>query len=182
MEELSMHILDIAENSTRAGARLIGVTITESKKRDQLTIEIEDDGIGMDEETLNKALDPFYTTKTVRRIGLGLPLISQAARDTGGTFTIESNKGKGTHVAATFGYSHIDRQPLGRMADTMATLIAGCPDIDFLYIHRTDGGSFSIDTREIRETLEAVPINHSEVLHFIRQSIHEGLEDIEAGS
>jgi len=180
MEELSMHILDIVENSTRAGAHLIQIMIRESRIEDRLTIEIIDDGAGMNEETRQKALDPFFTTKTVRRVGLGIPLIEQAATATEGKFTIESKEGKGTRVTALFRLSHIDRQPLGRMADTVMTLIAGNPSTDFFYSHESDKGSYFLDTREIRDTLGEIPINHSEVLTFIRNSINDGLREINA--
>ncbi|MDY0044729.1 MAG: ATP-binding protein, partial [Syntrophales bacterium] len=129
MEELSMHILDIADNSTRAGATHIRIIVNESKMRDTLAVTIADNGSGMDEETKMKARDPFFTTKTVRKIGLGIPLIEQAAKAAGGEFSIESEKGKGTCVTATFKLSHIDRQPLGRLVETIITLIAGNPTV-----------------------------------------------------
>lgn len=180
MEELSMHVLDIVENSTRAGAALIEIVIAEDHAADRLTIEIIDDGEGMGEDILKNALDPFYTTKTVRRIGLGLPLLAHAAETAGGSFSIESEKGSGTRVTAHFSLSHIDRQPLGNMANTMATLLAGYPDVDFLYTHRAGEREFVLDTREIKEELEDVPINTPEVLRFIRTTVVEGLKEIGA--
>ena len=180
MEELSMHILDIVENSTRAGAQLVRVAIEESSAEDRLTIKIEDDGAGMSKELCAKVLDPFFTTKTVRRVGLGLPLIAQAAHTSGGDFTIESQEGKGTRITAVFRLSHIDRQPLGRMADTVIAMIAGNPLVDFCYSHKSDQGSYSLDTREIRKVLGDVPIHHTEVLMFIKNSIHEALIEIDA--
>ena len=136
MEDLSLHILDIVENSVAARADKIEIRTTEDKKKDLLSVEVIDNGFGMDEETTKKALDPFYTTKTVRRFGFGLSLLMEAAKTAGGSFSIESKKGKGTKISATFQLSHIDRQPMGDMGQTMITLILGNPEIDFIYIHK----------------------------------------------
>lgn len=136
MEDLSLHILDIVENSIAARAKRIEIKITEDVKEDMLTVEIADDGQGMDAETLKKAMDPFFTTRTTRRIGLGLSLLGQAARESGGGIQIESKLGKGTRVKATFGYSHIDRKPFGDMEATLKTLIVGNPEVDFIYEYK----------------------------------------------
>ncbi|MBW2650857.1 MAG: sensor histidine kinase [Deltaproteobacteria bacterium] len=181
MLELSMNILDIVENSTRAGASLIKISITEDRGDDILRIEIVDDGEGMKPDIAEKALDPFYTSKDVRRVGLGLPMLSHAAKITGGRFTIESTKGKGTVVTADFGHSHIDRQPLGDMPGTLVTMIAGNPRVDFVYTHLSDGKSYALDTREIKNELEDVPIDHPKVIQFIRENIRDGLKEIGAG-
>ncbi len=180
MIELSMHILDVVENSTRAGAHRVTIDIAEEKEKDNLTIVITDDGAGMDPETLKKVLDPFYTSKTVRRVGLGLPLFSQAAKKTDGSFSVESKVGSGTKVSAHFKHGHIDRQPLGDMANTMVTLIAGNPDVDFVYTHRCSDDSYIVDTSEIKEELEDVPINNTSVLQFIEEDIRKGLKEIGA--
>ena len=180
MLELSMHILDIVENSTRAGAKLVQIHIVEDKKRDKLFIDISDDGEGMDEDTLKKALDPFFTSKTVRNIGLGLPLLLQASKSCEGNFSIESKKGEGTRVTADFKFSHIDRQPLGDITSTIISLIAGDPEVDFVYSHQNGDLTYMLDTREIRRELEDIPINNTEVLRFIRTNIEEGLKEIEA--
>ncbi len=178
MLQLALHILDIVENSTRAGAKLVTIGITEDPGRDLLIIEIADDGRGMDQETLRKALDPFYTTKGVRRVGLGLPMLHQATQQCEGRFSIESEEGIGTKVRAEFRRGHIDLQPLGDIAGIIVTLIAGNPGIDFVYVHRKGVRTFTFDTREIREEMEDVPIDHPEVLKFIRSSISEGLDEI----
>ena len=182
MLELSMNILDIVENSTRAGASLIQIGITEDRKNDTLRIEITDNGEGMEADTVEKALDPFYTSKTVRRVGLGLPLLSHAAKITGGRCTIESQKGEGTTVTAVFGYRHIDRQPLGDMPATMTTMIVGNPGVDFVYRHLCDGVSYILDTREVKNELEDVPIDHPMVIQFVKENIRDGLKGIGAGS
>ncbi|MEA1970258.1 MAG: sensor histidine kinase [Thermodesulfobacteriota bacterium] len=181
MLELSMNILDIVENSTRAGASLIKISITENRKNDILRIEITDDGEGMEPNIIKKALDPFYTSKDVRRVGLGLPMLSHAAKIAAGRFMIESKKGQGTTVMADFKYSHIDRQPLGDMPGSMATIIAGNPLVDFVYTHLSDGKRYTLDTREVKNKLEDVPIDHPKVIQFIKENIRDGLEEIGAG-
>jgi len=143
-----LHILDIAENSIASSAGRIEIRIEEDTGRDVLTIEIKDDGKGMDEQTLQKTLDPFFTTRTTRRVGLGLPLLAQAARQTDGKIELDSKPGQGTTVKATFSLSHLDRQPMGDMQETIRTLVAGHPEIDFLYEHKTNDSIYHFDTRE----------------------------------
>jgi hypothetical protein len=178
MIELAAHILDIAENSVRAEAKLIEIIIDEDTVNDSLSIEIIDDGQGMNPEEIKKALDPFYTTKTVRRIGLGLPLIADATERTGGHFNLESKEGKGTTVKASFGLSHIDRQPLGDIISTLIILIAGNSDVDFVYRHRRDDRQFELDTRIIRKEIDDIPINNPAILKYIRDVLEEGFNDI----
>ena len=175
-------MLDIAENSVRAGARTVTITVREDREKDLLSLEIRDDGNGMTDRELEKALDPFYTTKKVRRVGLGLPMLKEAAERTGGSFAIESWEGAGTRVFVTFGLSHIDRQPLGDVALTMVSLIAGNPGVDFVYIHRRNGGEYRLDTRDIKRDLGDVPINHTEVLALIRGDVQEGMKEIKASA
>jgi signal transduction histidine kinase len=148
MEDLSLHILDIAENSIASSARRIEIRIEEDPGSDLLAIEIKDDGKGMDEQTLQKALDPFFTTRTTRRVGLGLPLLAQAARQTDGKIELASKPGQGTTIKATFSLSHLDRQPLGDIQETIRTLVAGHPEIDFLYEYKTNDSIYHFDTRE----------------------------------
>jgi len=175
MEDLSLHILDIAENSVAASANKIEIRITEDKKKDLLSAEVIDNGIGMDEETTKKALDPFYTTKTVRRFGFGLSLLSEAAKAANGSFSIESKKGKGTKIRATFQLSHIDRQPMGDMGQTLITLILGNPEIDFVYVHKKNGLEYILDTSQWKAQLGDVPLNTPEVLKLIRKDLKQGL-------
>lgn len=178
MLELAAHILDIAENSVRAGARLIKIEINEDTANDYLSIEIIDDGQGMKQEEIKKVLDPFYTTKTVRRIGLGIPLLADAAHRSGGHLTLESQEGIGTSIKATFALSHVDRQPMGNIISTLIILIAGNSDVDFFYKHRHNDRQFELDTREIRKEIEDVPINHPEILKYIRGVLEEGFSEI----
>jgi hypothetical protein len=179
MLSLAAHILDIAENSVRAGAKLIEIIIEEDSKNDLLTIEINDDGHGMNEDVLKKVLDPFYTTKTVRRVGLGLPLLADAAERSGGNLQLKSHENQGTRIKATFGLSHLDRQPLGDILNTIIILIISNSEVDFFYKHRHNDRRFEMDTREIRKEIEDVPINHPEILKYIRGVIEEGLHEIE---
>ena len=179
MLTLADHILDIAENSIRAGATLIEISVEEDSMNDLLTLEIKDDGHGMNPDILKRVLDPFYTTKTVRRVGLGLPLLKDAAQRSGGTFRIESQENSGTIVRATFGLHHLDRQPLGAIISIIIILIISNSQVDFFYKHRHNDRRFGIDTREIRKEIDDVPINHPEVIKYIRGVIEEGLSEIE---
>jgi len=178
MLELAAHILDIAENSVRAGARLIEINIEEDAAKDSLSIEIIDDGHGMNAEEIKNVLDPFYTTKTVRRVGLGIPLLADAAQRSGGNLQLKSREGKGTAVKSTFCISSVDRQPMGDIIGTIIILIAGNSDVDFFYKHRHNDRRFELDTRVIRKEIEDVAINHPEILKYIRGIIEEGLSEI----
>ncbi len=174
MEDLSLHILDVAENSVDAGATRVEISIEEDAENDLLTIVIADNGKGMDEKTMKTATDPFFTTKTVRRVGLGLPFLKQAAEECAGSFSLASEKGKGTTVKATFRMSHIDRKPLGDVAASVVVLIAGNPDIDIVFAYRRAGLAYLLDTRQFRKELDGVPLNSPEVLKLIRNDIEEG--------
>lgn len=148
MEDLSLHILDIVENSLSASAKTIEIRIDEDAEHDLLVIEIVDDGKGMDAETQQKALDPFFTTRTTRRVGLGLPLLAQAARECEGELQLASGPGKGTKVRAVFRYSHPDRKPLGDIYETIRTIITGRPEIELRFEHRKGDSIYYFDTRD----------------------------------
>jgi anti-sigma regulatory factor (Ser/Thr protein kinase) len=187
VEDISLHILDIAENSISAGARLVEIGVEEDTGNDRFTLEIRDNGKGMDEEMMRKVTDPFFTTKTVRGVGLGLPLLRQTAEECEGHFSITSEKGKGTTVTVSFRNSHIDRKPTGDIAATLVVLIAGNPGVDFVFDYRRDGYCYRFDTAEIREEIGEIPINAPYVLRAIRQDIARGLgqresTDAEGGS
>jgi hypothetical protein len=181
MQELSLNILDIAQNSVRAGADVIEISVEEDHALDRLIIQIKDNGCGMTEEQAAHVTDPFFTTRTTRKVGLGVPFFKMAAEMTGGDFSIRSRVGEGTVVRASFGLSHIDRMPLGDMADTMCCLIGCSPEIDFVYRHRVDDRSFTVETRQFREVLEGVPLNTPQVMQFIREYIGDQLENISGG-
>jgi len=173
MRELSMHILDLAQNSIVAGASRIDIEVAADTKSDRLTIEIRDNGKGMSPEFVAKVIDPFTTTRTTRKVGLGIPMLAEAARSCDGDLTVDSQIGKGTSVKATFKLSHIDRAPLGDMASTMVALIAANPEIRFCYTQSVDGDKFVLDTDEIREQLGEVPIDDAGVLKWIGEYLRE---------
>jgi len=171
MEDLSLHILDIAENSVAAKADKIEIKISEDKEKDLLSIEIIDNGVGMDKKTLEKALNPFYTSKTVRRFGFGLSLLSEAAKAANGHLSMQSKKGEGTRIKADFQRSHIDRQPLGDIGQTIITLIIGNPEIDFIFEHKRNGHTYCLDTRKIKAQLNEMPINSLAGIKKIRENL-----------
>lgn len=179
MEDLSLHILDIVENSIDAGAGLIEIVLTEDSAADRFAITIKDNGRGMTEETIQKVLDPFFSTKTVRtkKFGLGIPFFAQAAEECHGKFAISSKEGKGTVISAEFQNSHIDRKPLGDMGATMMVLISGHPEIDYLFTYRKDGFSYKLDTAELKKELNDVPINLPDVLKLIKEDINEAIRE-----
>jgi signal transduction histidine kinase len=149
MEDLSLHILDIVENSFAASANVVKIVIAEDAERDTLCVEISDDGKGMSEEMRKNALDPFFTTRTTRKVGLGLPLLAQAARDTGGNLELQSAPGEGTTVRATFQLSHPDRKPLGDVAATLMTIQAARPEVELVFQYEKDGQVVaSLDSRQ----------------------------------
>jgi hypothetical protein len=176
-----MHIMDIVENSISAGATLIEILIRQSIDRDLLEIEVIDNGKGMDKDFLEKVFDPFVTTRTTRKVGLGIPLFKAAAERCDGSFDIQSEPGKGTRVKASFRYSHIDRAPMGDLVNTITAIIAGNEHIDFVYRYITDKGEYTLDTREIKEILGDVSINNIRVIKWIRANIEEGLKLIDGG-
>ncbi len=178
MKELSLHILDIAKNSVKAKATLIEIDVIEDTAKNLLTIQIKDNGSGMSEEFLSEVKDPFKTTRTTRRVGLGIPLLTLAATQSGGDVDIKSKLGEGTTITATFLYNHIDRAPLGDMAETMKTLIWGSPQIDFLYTHKRNEKSFTLDSREMRKILGDVSLDTPEVLSWIEDSVRENIDNI----
>jgi hypothetical protein len=181
MTELSLNVLDIANNSIRANAKLIEIKILINREADTLTITIADNGCGMTEEQLNKVEDPFFTTRTTRSVGLGVPFYKMAALSTGGKFSIVSTPSVGTTVIAVFGLSHIDRMPLGDMNSTMHTLITLNTQIDFLYTYEFDGKWFSLDTREFREILNDVPLDSPEVSAYIKEYLKENQQETDDG-
>ena len=173
MKELSLNILDITENSVKAGATLTEISITETQST--LTIAIKDDGCGMSEETVRSVIDPFYTTRTTRSVGLGIPLFKLAAEQTGGKLEIVSDIGEnhGTTVTAYFNKDHLDFTPLGDVISSVLTLIQGHPDSDFLFTHYTEDKEIRLDTRELRAVLEDVPLSTYEVLEWIRENLED---------
>ena len=177
MKELSLNILDIAENSVKAGASLTEIIIEEDKST--LTLTIRDDGCGMSEDVVRSVIDPFYTTRKTRSVGLGIPLLKLACEQTGGSLDItskvkeEGSADHGTTVQAHFNKDHLDFTPLGDVISSIVTLVQGHPDTDFLFIHRMEEKEISVDTRALREVLEDVPLSSFEVLTWIREFLEE---------
>ncbi len=178
MKELALHILDIAQNSITAGATNIAIGIVEDEAANSYTILVEDDGCGMSEEMLQRVTDPYVTSRTTRKVGMGISLLMHSAEQAGGRLNIESEIGKGTKLETMFVHDHIDRPELGDMAGVMTILIGGNPDIRFQYRHQKNEKEFTLDTDEIKETLEGIPINVPEVLKFIREMIRENISEI----
>jgi DNA mismatch repair ATPase MutL len=169
MQDLSLHILDIAENSIAAGARNIEISLVEDIEGDVLTLEIEDDGVGMDEEMARKAADPFVTTRRERRVGLGLSLLEQAAEMANGKLEITSKQGKGTRVRATFQYSHIDRKPLGNLQDTLITLICANPEINITFYHKWPLREVRLSTEEMKGRLGQSQLDYIDAAREVRK-------------
>ena len=178
MQDLSLHILDLVENSISAGAKRIEIRVVEDSKKDLLSIEIKDDGKGMSKEMVGKVLDPFVTTRTTRRVGLGLSLFAQAARSCNGEVKIESKLGKGARLVGTFQLSHIDLKPWGSMVDTLITLMVGNPEIDFFYHHQKDRFEYTLDTVVIKKGLGEVSISNPAVISALRGDLKDNLNQI----
>lgn len=175
MKELSLNVLDIAQNSISAGATLITIETVEDEEADRLSICILDNGRGMTPEQVAHVTDPFFTTRTTRKVGLGVPLFKMAAEMAGGAFSIQSEPGKGTAVRATFQLSNVDRMPLGDMEDTIFMLIHMNPQLDFVYQRGKNGRAFTLDTRQLRQILGDVPFNDPEVGAWIKGYLSEQL-------
>lgn len=182
MPEISMNILDITQNSIRAEASLIKLTVAVDQEKDTLTVVIDDDGCGMTPEQVAHVEDPFFTTRTTRKIGLGVPFFKLAALSTGGSFSIESEVGVGTRVTAVFGLSHIDRMPLGDITGTVHTLITFNTQTDFLYTYRFNDREFALDTREFKQILGDVPLDLPEVSEYVKDFLTENKLETDGGT
>jgi hypothetical protein len=178
MRELSLHILDIVENGITAGADLIYISVHEARKEDWLKIVIRDNGSGLPREKRKKLTDPFVTTRKTRRVGLGLPLLAAAAERCAGSLEVQTGASKGTEVAATFQYSHIDRAPMGDIVATITTLIMGNPDVDFVYTHIINENDFTLDTREVRQELGNLSLMDPVVIHHLTKSIRNSIDEL----
>ncbi len=177
MKDLSMHIMDILQNSTRAGATVITLEVTADSNAGTLTIVFKDNGCGMSEETVKNVIDPFFTTRTTRKVGLGLPLLKQNAEMTGGSLDIQSKVGEGTTVTAVFGLGHLDRPPMGDLAGTLALTISAYPDIRFIFRYRRDREvDYTLDTDEVHEALGEVPINDPDIIEALKEMIQENIQ------
>jgi hypothetical protein len=182
MTEISLNILDVAENSIRAKADLIEIVIEVDILADRLIVLIKDNGCGMSPEQVEQVTDPFFTTRTTRKVGLGIPFFKMAALSADGDFEIVSKEGEGTRVRAEFRLNHIDRMPLGDISGTIYTLIHFNPDIDFCYVYRYDSREFVLDTRQMREILGGIALDTPEVSEYIREYLEENKRDVDGGA
>ena len=179
MKELALHILDIAQNSITAGASYIEINVVEDESANKFIISVVDNGRGMSEEMVKEVTDPYVTSRTTRKVGMGIPLLKHTAEQSGGQLHISSKMGQGTMLEATLEYNHIDRPELGDLAGVVTILAGGNPNIRFQYNHIKNDKQFSIDTDDINQTLEGIPINEPEVLKFIKEMIRESLKELE---
>ena len=181
MKDLSLHILDIAQNSITAKATLVQIAIVEDTVADTYTITITDNGYGIPPDMLARVTDPYTTSRTTRKVGLGIPLFMQNAERTGGGLTITSEVGKGTVLTAAFVHSNIDRPALGDIAGVVVILVSANPSIDFVYTHVVNQQSYVFDTRDVREALDGIPLNEPSVIPLLKEMIAANLEELQIG-
>lgn len=175
LRELALHLLDLAENSVAAGAQNVTITIVEDLKADRLQLAVEDDGRGMDAEMAAMVTNPFITTRTTRKVGLGLPFLKEAAEMCNGGLTIDSKPGVGTRITAEFQRGHIDRMPLGDVATTLLTLVVGWPQVHWALRYRCDENEFVFDDEPIKQELGDIPLSEPSVLVFVRALLEDGI-------
>ena len=178
MRELALHILDIAENSIAAGASQIAIGIRKDTRNDELVITVKDNGQGMDDELIAKVMDPFITSRTTRKVGLGIPLLKQAANACNGDLTIQSQPGKGTLLTAKFQECHIDRMPIGNLADTFLTLLLGTPEVNWVLGYQVNDEIFHFDDTEVKEVLDGMSLTDYRVIEYLTNTIQNGINNI----
>jgi hypothetical protein len=179
MREIALHLLDIAENSVAAGAKHIHIRVEEDVPDDRVKAVVEDDGRGMDAQLLAQVTDPFVTSRTTRKVGLGIPLFKAAAEACNGGLRITSAAGQGARLEVEFQRSHIDRMPLGDIAGTMLTLVVAYPHIHWTFQYRGGGAEFIFDDEPIKRELEDIPFTEPSILAFIRELIEEGIAGVQ---
>ncbi len=178
MTELSLNILDIAENSVKAKATLVEIMVVADRAENKLTVTIKDNGCGMDETQVKNVIDPFYTTRTTRKVGLGVPFFKESAELAGGGFSLTSKLGIGTTVTAWYELDHIDRMPMGDLTATLHTLITMHDDIDFLVTYRIDEAEIQIDTRVFREILGDISFKEPEISQYLKEYLTENIASV----
>ena len=183
MREIALHLLDIAENSAVAASTNVSIQVHEDLLHDRLVVCVVDNGRGMDAETAEHVQDPFYTTRTTRNVGLGIPLLKLAAEQAEGRFSLQSEPGKGTRVEAEFRHSNIDRMPLGDLASTFLMVLISHPEIDWIFTYQVtekNGQSrdFVFESAELKSELQDVSLTEPEVLTFVRGILEEGIEAV----
>ncbi len=178
VEDLCFHLLDLAQNSAAAGAQNISLTITDPGPGGPLTLMVEDDGRGMDDRTLGKVQDPFFTSKSFKKVGLGIPLLKATAQLCGGEFRITSRVGSGTTVSASLNKGHVDCPPLGNLEDTLLGLLVSLDPIGIHFSYRGPKGEFALASAEIRKQVGDLHFSHPEIYRFLKDYIHEGLSRV----
>lgn len=179
MKDLSLHILDLIQNSTQVNSTLINLDIVDSIRDNIFSFSIKDNGKGMSKEFLETVTDPYSTTRTTRKVGLGLPLIKMNAENCGGGFQIESQLGKGTNLKFWFEHNNIDRPPMGDLAGVFVLTIAHNEEIRFIMTYKTDQDIYTFDTEEVKEALDGIPLNNNDIIKFLREMIEENINKIE---
>jgi len=182
MRELALHLLDIAENSVAAQASVIRIEVEEDIINDRLSMKIIDNGKGMDEEMVRKVTDPFVTSRTTRKVGLGIPLLKEAAETCNGSLVIESQVGSGTTLSVDFQRSHIDRMPLGDLATTFLNLMIAHPTIQFIFHYKVGIEEFFLDDSTIKKELEGVPLSEPVILNFLRNLFEKGIAGVQSAA
>jgi hypothetical protein len=179
LRELALHLLDIAHNSVSAKASNITITVVEDTLTDRLRVSIADDGVGMDAQTVQQVTDPFFTSRTTRNVGLGIPLLKAAAESCEGSLSIQSIPGKGTLLTVEFQRSHIDRMPMGDLPGTILSLIVGCPQVHWKFLYQFDNQVFEFDDALLKIELEGISLTEPVVLNYLRQTLEEGLVSLQ---
>lgn len=179
MREIALHLLDIAENSVAAGAKFIQVSVEEDLQNDRLRVTVQDDGKGMSEQLVARLCDPFVTSRTTRKVGLGIPLLKAAAEASNGGLSVFSEPGFGTRLEAEFQRSHIDRMPLGDLAGTMLTLTVGFPDIHWVFQYQAGRAEFTFDDQLVKQELGEIPLTEPPVLAYLREVIQAGIYSVQ---
>ena len=177
MKELALHLLDIAENSVAAKARNVTLAVIADEANDRLRLIVQDDGKGMDAQTAARIVDPFVTSRTTRKVGLGLPLLKSAAEACNGGLSIQSEIGKGTQVTVEFQLNHIDRMPVGDFPSTCLNLLVGYPEIHWIFLYTSNKSQFEFDDQPIKQELTGVPLSDPLILGYLRQNLEEGFAE-----
>lgn len=180
MNDLSLHIIDIIQNSLSAGAKRIGLAIKEDSANDRLTISIEDNGKGMSREVAAKLEDPFYTTRTTRKVGMGIPLFKQSAMQSGGNLSVESEPGKGTTITAWFELGNIDRPPLGDVANSFVLMVSANPQIHFTLSYVVNENEYNFDSVEVAEVLGDIELSDVRVIRMLEEMVRENINELKS--
>ncbi|MDR2599203.1 MAG: ATP-binding protein [Oscillospiraceae bacterium] len=183
MDELSLNILDIAQNSIAANARFIEIDVIENDDDNTLIIRVKDDGKGMSKELVETVENPFVTTRTTRKIGLGISFLKEAAELTGGTIELDSTPDVGTTITATFIKDNLDRQPIGDLTATIIALVTLNPSIDFNFTYTVNENEFNFNTKEIKTMLgDDTELNNPPIVQFLTGYVNEHIVNLNGES